>query len=78
MKQHKVYSINDTDQFNAKDYSMITEEVAFIIKQTAGMLPVYKEDHYYFLSKRSCYPKYMDYCKPFTYCIGHFQCFTCN
>ena len=39
-----VYSIKDTDQFNAKDYTMITDEVVFIIKQTAGMLPVYKED----------------------------------
>src|SRR5206468_10788901 len=44
MKQHKEYSIKDTDQFNAKDYSMIADEVAFIVKQTAGMLPAYKED----------------------------------
>ena len=44
MKQHQVYSIGDTDQFNAKDYSTLTDEVAFIVKQTAGMLPAYKED----------------------------------
>ena len=44
MKQHKEYSIKDTDQFNAKDYSMIANEVAFIVKQTSGMLPAYKED----------------------------------
>jgi hypothetical protein len=44
MKQHKEYSIKDTDQFNARDYSMIADEVAFIVKQTAGMLPAYKED----------------------------------
>jgi hypothetical protein len=44
MKQHKEYSIKDTDQFNAKDYSIIANEVAFIVKQTSGMLPAYKED----------------------------------
>ena len=44
MKQHQVYSIEITDQFNAKDYIMVKDEVAFIVKQTAGMLPVYKED----------------------------------
>lgn len=44
MKQHQLYSINDTDQFNANNYSTITDEMAFIVKQTAGMLPAYKED----------------------------------
>jgi hypothetical protein len=44
MKQHQVYSITDTDQFNARDYSTIADEAAFIVKQTAGMLPAYKED----------------------------------
>ena len=44
MKQHQVYSIKDTDQFNAKDYSAVTDEVAIIVKQTAEMLPPYKED----------------------------------
>ena len=32
MKQHQVYSIKDTDQFNAKDYSAVTDEVAIIVK----------------------------------------------
>jgi len=44
MKQHQVYNINDADRFDARDYSTITDEMAFIVKQTAGMLPVYKED----------------------------------
>lgn len=44
MKQHQVYSINDTDRFIANNYSTITDEIAFIVKQTAGMLPVHKED----------------------------------
>ncbi|TKK64195.1 hypothetical protein FC093_23100 [Ilyomonas limi] len=44
MKQYQVYSINDADQFDANDYLTITDEVAFILKQTAGMLPAYKED----------------------------------
>src|SRR4051794_17445696 len=44
MKQHKMYSIKDTDQFNAKNYSAVTDEVATIVKQTADMLPAYKED----------------------------------
>jgi len=44
MKQHQVYIINDADQFDARDYSMITDEVASIVKQTAGMLPAYKAD----------------------------------
>ena len=44
MIQHQVYSINDPDQFNANNYSTITDEIAFIAKQTAGMLPAYKGD----------------------------------
>jgi hypothetical protein len=44
MKEHKMYSINDTDQFNAMNYAAVTEEVATIVKQTADMLPAYKED----------------------------------
>ena len=39
-----MYSIKDTDKFNAKDYSAVTDEVAIIVKQTAEMLPPYKED----------------------------------
>ncbi len=44
MEQHQVYSIENSDQFNAKDYLMVKDEVAFILKQTEGMLPAYKED----------------------------------
>jgi hypothetical protein len=44
MKQQQVYSITDADQFDARYYSTVTDEVAFIIKQTAGMIPAYKAD----------------------------------
>lgn len=44
MQQHHIYNIIDTDQFNANNYSNITDEIAFIVKQTAGMLPAHKED----------------------------------
>jgi hypothetical protein len=44
MKQHHVYSITDADRFDAYHYSTVTDEVAFIVKQIAGMLPVYKAD----------------------------------
>ncbi len=39
-----MYGIKNTDQFNAKNYTAVTDEVATIVKQTADMLPVYKED----------------------------------
>jgi len=44
MKQHQVYSINDTEAFDAKDYTALTAEIDFIVKQTAGMLPQHKAD----------------------------------
>jgi len=44
MEQHKVYSVKDADQFNAVDYSAVSDEVSTIVKQTMDMLPVFRED----------------------------------
>ena len=44
MKQHQVYNIEDTDQFDVKNYSQVTDEVDFIAMQTAGMPQAFKED----------------------------------